>query len=57
MTAGGKRTGCGRPKIENKLVTKSFRVNYEAYNKACLLYPKQLGRKLNAYIIRLVKNN
>lgn len=53
MKAGGKRPGSGQPKKEKVLITKCFIVDEEAYNKADALYPKQLSKKVNAYIKRL----
>jgi hypothetical protein len=55
MTAGGKRPGAGRPKKEKPLVTKCFRVDDEAYNKAKEVHGKTFNQKVNAYIKRLSK--
>lgn len=55
MTAGGKREGAGRPKKENPLVTKCFRVDEDAYNKAQEIHGKKLNQKVNGYLKRLSK--
>jgi hypothetical protein len=53
MTAGGKREGAGRPKVEKPLVTKCFRVDEDLYNKAQEIHGKAFNKKVNAYIKRL----
>lgn len=55
MTAGGKRIGSGRPKVENPLVTKCFRVDENNYNKAQEIHGKTLNKKVNDYLKRLSK--
>jgi hypothetical protein len=56
MTAGGKREGSGRPKVEKPLVTKCFRVDEDAFNKAQERHGKELNKKINAFIKRLAKS-
>lgn len=55
MTAGGKRPGAGRPKVEKVLVTKCFRVDEDAYNKAQAIHEKTLNKKVNELLKRLSK--
>lgn len=55
MTAGGKRPGAGRKPKEKPLVTKCFRVDETAYNKAQEIHGKKLSEKVNALIKRLSK--
>lgn len=55
MTAGGKRPGAGAPKKDKTLISKSFRVDEEAFLKAQELFPKTLSKKVNEFIRRLAK--
>lgn len=61
MTAGGKRPGSGRKTNEEKglptLISKSFRVDAAAFNKAHELYGRKLNGKINAYLKRLAKKD
>lgn len=45
----------GAPKKEKVLVTKCFRVDEEAYNKAKEIYGNTISKKVNQLIIRLSK--
>ncbi len=60
MTAGGKRIGAGRKTNKEKglkkpLVTRCFRVDEDAFNKAQEAHGKALNQKVNAFIKRLSK--
>jgi hypothetical protein len=55
MTAGGKREGAGRPRVEKPLVTKCFRVDEEAFNRAHQIHGKSLNQKVNKFLKRLSK--
>lgn len=55
MEHGGKRDGAGRKPIQKPLVSKCFRVDEDAFNKAQEIHGKALSKKVNAFIKRLAK--